>query len=75
MGLQMEEFEKKKIDFIKISEHMQHFNESYVEQYLLTLLTIFDPIRLTILPGGYFLTESSVEIEGAFLWGYLDQDQ
>ena len=60
---------------ITTSEHKQYFNESYVEQCVLTLLIIFDPIRLTILPGGFFLPESSIEIEGAFLWGYLDQDQ
>ena len=53
MGLQMEEFGEKD-RCITISEHKQYLNESYVEWYLLTLLIIFDPIRLTILPGGFF---------------------
>ena len=46
------------------TEHKQYFNESYVESNKMNNFT-----------WRFYLTESSIEIEGAFLWGYLDQDQ
>ena len=48
----------KKDRCITRSEHKQYFNESYVElstvnYFALTLLIIFNPMRFTILPGGF----------------------
>ena len=53
MGLQMEEFWKKQITRITISEHKECFNESYAEWYLLTLVILFNPIGLTTLSRGF----------------------
>ena len=41
---------------------------------LINIVMIFNPIKLTITWRSY-LTENSTEIEVAFLWGYLNQDQ
>jgi len=51
--LPMEEFGKKREMHNNIRTQGIYFNESYVEWYLLTLLIIFNPISLKILPQGF----------------------